>query len=143
MGGTICRCSRQEDQVSKSILWLPWYYVNGLMEAIRFAEETLGRPPNGFEIFIAMQKQKRLAINNIYVMMAILFSMVREDLIYIEKNVYRYSLYKQEGFETYSELFRRHWPAGYECNSSGLVVPTTARLIDFRQFKAILLSTDE
>ena len=113
------------------------------MEAIRFAEETLGRPPNGFEIFIAMQKQKRLAINNIYVMMAILFSMVREDLIYIEKNVYRYSLYKQEGFETYSELFRRHWPTGYECNSSGLVVPTTARLIDFRQFKAILLSTDE
>ena len=75
--------------------------------------------------------------------MAILFSILREDLIYVDRNVYRYSLYKHKGFETYSELFRRHWPTGYECNSRGLVVPTTARLIDFRQLKTILLSTDE
>ena len=143
MGGTICRCSRQQDQVSKSILWLPWYYVNRILEAIRFAEESLGRPPTFNEILISLQKTKGLVLNDIHVVGAVFLSILREDLIYVDRNGLKISLNKHEGFETYSELFRRHWPTGYGCNSRGLVVPTTARLIDFRQLKAILLSTDE
>ena len=54
MGGTICR-SRPETQVSRSIINLPWYFVNRFLDSVRIAEEKLGHPPAIFEIFVTME----------------------------------------------------------------------------------------
>ena len=51
MGGTIC-ISRQNEQVGRAILWLPWFYVNKFLDAVNTAERKLGRPPTPCEIFI-------------------------------------------------------------------------------------------
>ena len=50
MGGTICRCDRREDQVSKALVSLPWFFTNKFLAATREAEEILDRPPTCFEI---------------------------------------------------------------------------------------------
>ena len=55
MGGTICRAGRSDDQVSKSLLWLPWYFVNRFIESTRLAEEILGRPATIQEIFVTLE----------------------------------------------------------------------------------------
>lgn len=68
-------------------------------------------------------------MDNIYQLAAILFSMLREDIIYSDKHSYRYTVNKQEGYYTYSELFRTKFPVGYACDSLGRVVATTARTI--------------
>ena len=142
MGGTICRMGRNPDQVSRGTLWLPWFFVNKFLEALRIAEETLGRPPNVPEIFVTLRDTQGHTQNSVLECGAILFAILREDLIYIERNAYRYSLYKHEGFETYSEIFRRYWPEGYACDSMGRVVPTTARRVNFKQLRATLTSSD-
>ena len=142
MGGTICRAGRSRDQVSRSILWLPWYFVNRFLEATRIAEETLGHPPTVFEIFVTLKETQGSTVNNVFEVVAVLFSMLREDLIYCSKNSDRYSVHKQEGYLNYSEIFRKHFPNGYACDPKGRVVPTTARRVNYRQLKGILTSTD-
>ena len=69
--------------------------------------------------------------------------MLREDLIYVDKNAYRYTSVKQEGYYSYSEIFRRYWPEGYRCDSKGRVEATTARVVNFKHLKEVLMSKDE
>lgn len=57
MGGTICRASREPNQVSKALLWLPWYFVNRFLESTRVAEETLGKPPTCIQIFVVLRER--------------------------------------------------------------------------------------
>ena len=113
MGGTICRTSRDNEQVSKSILWLPWYFVNRFVESTRIAEEVLGRPPTSMEVFVTLSDTYGKTVNNIYEVVAILFSLLREDLIFSDLNSYRYTVNKQEGYYSYSEIFRLKFPIGY------------------------------
>ena len=51
MGGTICR-SREETQVSKSLLWLPYWFVDKFLNSLRTAETILGEPPTSIQIFM-------------------------------------------------------------------------------------------
>ena len=74
---------------------------------------------------------------------AILVSILREDIIYSDKHSYRYTINKQDGYYTYSELFRMKFPVGYGCDSGGRVIATTARTISLPQLKSILKSKDE
>ena len=134
MGGTICR-SRADGQVSKSQLWLPFYFVNRFVESTRIAEETLGKPPTVFEIFTVMDQNFGRAVNNIYQLVAILFSLLREDLIYSDEHSYRYTVNKQEGYYNYTELFSKKFPAGYACDSIGRVIPTTARVVNLHEMR--------
>jgi len=131
MGGTICRTSRTDGQVSKSLLWLPWYFVNRFLDSTRAAEDILGHPPTVQEIFVTLEANHGKTVNNIYEAVAILFSLLREDLIYSDIHSFRYSCNKQEGFFTYSELFRMRFPTGYVCDSLGKVQPTTAQTVNY------------
>ena len=143
MGGTICRAGRQPDQVSKSLLWLPWYFVNRLLESTREAEEILGRPPTVMEMFMTLEANHGKTLNNIYELVAVLFSLLREDIIYSDMHSYRYTLTKQEGFYTYSELFRIRFADKYSVDSLGRVIPTTARTLNLNQLREMFISTDE
>ena len=143
MGGTICRTGRQQEQVSKSILWLPWYFVNRFLESVTVAEQTLGHPPTIMQIFTTLEERFGKTVNNIYEAVAILFALLREDMLYSDLNSYRYTITKQEGFYTYSEIFRLRFPEGYKCDSMGRVIPTTARRIKLNELKAVMTSQDE
>ena len=66
MGGTICRVGRQKDQVSKSILWMPWYFVNRFLESVRIAEEELGTPPTTMQIFATLAAKYGNVVDDIY-----------------------------------------------------------------------------
>ena len=142
MGGTICR-SRDQDQVSKSILWLPWYFVNRLLESTRIAEQTLGHPPTVLQIFVTLHERYGRVLENIYQAVAVLFAILREDLIYSDLHSYRYTCTKQEGYYTYSEIFRMKFPEGYMCDPLGRVMPTTARRLNLMHLRSVMTSQDE
>ena len=55
MGGTICRMGRSPEQVSRAHLYLPWFFVNQIMQAAELAEDTLGHPPTIMEIFVTLE----------------------------------------------------------------------------------------
>ena len=143
MGGTICRSSRQTEQVSKSILWLPWYFVNRFLESTRIAEDVLGRPPTLVEIFVTLNDTYGKTVNNIFEVGAILFSLLREDLIYADLLSYRYTVNKQEGYFSYSEIFQKKFPFGYVCDKQGRVVPSIARRVNLNNLRNVLTSQDE
>ena len=103
----------------------------------------MGRPPTIVEIFVTLSDTYGKTVNNIYELVAVLYSILREDLMYTDEHSYRYTLTKQEGFYNYSEIFRRRFPLGYECDKLGRVVPTTAKRVNMRYLRELLTSTDE
>ena len=143
MGGTICRCSRSQDQVSRAILWLPWYFVNRILDSTRIAEELLGSPATIVQILVVMSDKYGKTLNNIYELAAVLVSLYREDIIYSDVNFYHFTCTRQEGYYTYSEIFRLKFNSGYACDSIGRVMPTEARRINLEEHRAIMLSTDD
>ena len=68
MGGTICVCNRSKNQVTKSLLWLPFFITNKMFDCIRTAEEKLGgKPPTVLEVFVEMRiRYKELPLKNVY-----------------------------------------------------------------------------
>lgn len=60
-----------------------------------------------------------------------------------DEHSYRYTVHKQEGYYSYSELFRKKFPDGYTCDSSGRVTPTTARTINLNDLMRTMVSKDE
>jgi len=85
MGGTCCVASRKDDQVAKAILWLPWFYVDRFLQAIDYAEDILGRPPNTLEIYAALNARFSVPVRNCYETAAIILSIYREDMVYTDE----------------------------------------------------------
>ena len=143
MGGTICICSRPDDQVSKSLAWLPWYLVSKFLAAIDFAEKELGRPPQVMQIFITLEVRFNSPIQNPYQCCAVLFSLQREDMIYSDDQCTSYTRKKQEGYYTYSELFRKRFGDDYSVNSFGAAIPKLAKTVNYDLLVNVLKSKDE
>ena len=94
-------------------------------------------------MFVTINDTYGKTVNNIYEAVAILFSLLREDLIYSDLHSYRYTVNKQEGYYSYSEIFRLKFPVGYDCDKVGRVVPTTARRVNMNELRGIMTSQDE
>ena len=105
MGGTICR-SRHPDQVSRSMLPLPWIYVNQFIKSAEIAEEALGEAPTVLQIFKVLQEIYDSPVANCFELAAVLCSILREDLIFVDKICAKWTVHKREGFFSYSELFK-------------------------------------
>ena len=69
--------------------------------------------------------------------------MLREEIIYTDVLSYRYTVHRQEGYYSYSELFRMKFSPGYVCDSLGRVEASTARTINLQGLFDILKSKDE
>ena len=82
------------------------------------------------EIFMTLEANHGKTLNNIYEAVAILFSLLREDLIYSDMHSYRYTCVKQEGYHTYTELFRIRFGDKYTCDSIGRCIPSGAKTIN-------------
>jgi len=92
------------------------------------------------EVFVTLNDTYGKTVNNIYEVGAVLFSLLREDLLYADEHSYRYTVNKQEGFYNYSEIFQRKFPTGYACDKVGRVVPTTARRVNLSNLLYVLTS---
>jgi hypothetical protein len=107
MGGTICACHRKNDQVAKGLIWLPYFYVNRILDCIVTAEEKIGQPPTTIDIFCEIkQRYPSIPVNNIFEGAAVLSTLFREDLIYTNASCEQYSAHRHDGFHSYSEMFR-------------------------------------
>ena len=141
MGGTICTCSRQEGQVGRSILWLPWYIVNKFLASVDAAEDALGHPPNVVEIFCQMEASFDMPVKNIYELAAVLTSLQREDVIFADSTCFRYTRQKKEGYFSYTEIFNKKFP-GYALDKKQRVIADTAKTVNFEQLLTCLKSSD-
>lgn len=97
-----------------------------MLDSTKKAEQILGRPSTILEIFMTLEANHGKTLNNIFEAGAILFSLLREDIIYSDMHSYRYTCVKQEGYFTYSELFRIRYGDRYCCDSIGRIIPTGA-----------------
>lgn len=124
MGGTICVCNRPSTQATKSLIWLPYFITNKLIDCIRSAEDKLGgKPPSCLEVFVEMKTRfKELPINNVYEGAAVLASLMREDWVYTNKTGSHVSLVRHPDFFTFSEQAKKHFGVNYEFASNGTVV---------------------
>ena len=95
------------------------------------------------QILIVLEENYGKTLNNIYELVAVLFALLREDLIFSDLHSYKYTTTKQEGYYTYSEIFRLKFPTGYTCDSMGRVIPAGARRINLEEHRALMISTDE
>ena len=48
------------------MLWLPYWYVNRFIEAVNYAEDVMGHPPNIVEIFVALEHLGKNPIQDLY-----------------------------------------------------------------------------
>ena len=143
MGGTICIC-RSKDQVGKSLLWLPYFITNKMIDSIISAEEKLGKPPGSIEIFVEMKQRHNIPnVNNIFEGAAVITSLYREDMIFANDVASNFSVTRHEGFLTYSERFRKLFGDGYATARDGSVVVKTARTINLKKLNNMLRSKDE
>ena len=142
MGGTICR-SREETQISKSLLWLPYWFVDKFLNSTRAAEEILGQPPTSMQIFVQLTNDHGEVVKDVYQVSAVLFSLLREDILYSDAHSYKYTTEKKEGYYSYTELFQMKHKGGYTCDQLGRVVGAGARTINLNTLRNILISTDE
>ena len=93
------------------------------------------------EIFKTLSDNFRSPIKNSWETAAVLATLLREDILFVDKILYRWTVRKQEGFFSYSEIFRIRFSDVYGCDPlTGRVVPVTAKTVNYPQLKSILLS---
>ena len=77
-----------------------------------------------------------------YEVAAILYSLLREDLIFADEHCYQYTCVKKQGFYSYSDLFKMKFPSGYICDKNGRIAPSTARVLNLKELMGIYKSKD-
>ena len=78
-----------------AIVSLPWFVVNPLLKAVQETEDLLGHPGNFMQIFYTLSIRQNVSIKNIYQCAAVMFSLLREDLLYTDApKAYRWTLNK-------------------------------------------------
>ena len=124
MGGTCC-VAREKDHKGKSLLWLPWYVTDRMIHCVNIAEEILGRPPTGIEIFAVIEElgynDTMMPVNDAYATAGLMFSMLREHMVMTDEVGYRFTTKKHKGYFTYTEIFDKKFP-GYMCGEHQEVV---------------------
>jgi hypothetical protein len=72
-----------------------------------------------------------------------MLSMHREDLIYGDKSMYRFTTRAREGFTTFSDVFRQRYPGYLLDTEKHTVYAKSAETLNARDHVALLLSKDE
>ena len=146
MGGTICRRDRQPGQIGRGLLPLPWFLMKNLMDAAAEAEDILGHPPTIQEMFVILDKKNLTKIlRDPYTIAGLMSTLLREDIVYVDSIAYRWTVRKQEGYFSYSELFTKYY-GGAEMHGTmpdGRIVARKARTVNYTQLVNILKSKDQ
>ena len=134
MGGTICR-SRDSEQIGRGLLPMPWFMVKSVLKAIADAEEMLGYPPTIMEIFVALKitQGSSWMLKDCYQVAAVIVTLLREDMVFVDKISYRWTVRKSEGYFSFSELFLKHYGSTdmYGTLKNGAIFANQARTINY------------
>ena len=116
--------NRRNDQVAKSILPMPYYYVNPLLNAVNSAEKKLFRPPSIIEVLVEFNHlyPKLKIIEHIYQVQPALASLIREDWLYVDDEAWHCSTHKHTGYMNFSEKFTHHFGTNYSIDKLGACV---------------------
>ena len=79
-----------------------------------------------------------------YKIEAVMYSLLREDIIFLDSIAHRWSVRKQEGFYRFSELFRKHYGTTdfYGTLSNGSIYARQARTVNYSELVRVLKSKD-
>jgi len=102
----------------------------------------MGGPPTALEIFAHLNRGSSLPINNAYEVAAILATLHREEMVFVDKNFVRWTVRKKDGYMTFSELFLMRYGEGYGCSPTGGIIATTARTVKYSTLVELLKSRD-
>ena len=139
----MCVCSRPEGQESKALLSLPGFFVSKFLKAIDHAEEKLGKPPNCMQIYVTLEDELGGGVKSIYEVCAVVFSLLREEIIFCDEMAECFSRERSETMLSYSDFFNKKFGNGqYRCLDSGQIVAKRARTVNLTYLLNILRSKD-
>jgi len=129
------------------MLWLPWWMVDRILLACDIAEERIGRPVTGVEIFAVFSENNMndftMPVNDVYTVAAVIMSMLREHKLYTEPLAYYFTTKPKEGYHTFQYLFDQKYGPGYTLGHNQEVVPCgDTKSLNFNELWGILRSTD-
>ena len=85
------------------------------MAAAQEAEEILGHPPTILEIFFILEKNNfSLPVRDPFIVAAIMTTLLREDMVFVDKICQRWSIRKQDGFFSFTELMQINYGTANE-----------------------------
>ena len=139
----MCICNRPENQESQALLMMPGFFVNKFLRAIDLAEEKLGKSPNVMQIYVVLADDFGSPVKNIYEAAGVVFSLLREEIIYCDENAEYFSRTKSETMLSYSDFFSKNFGKDqYQCMKGGEIVAKRARTINLTYLLNILRSKD-
>ena len=146
MGGTCCVMQRDKLQVGRSILNMPFWQVNKIMQAIEECEEVLKSPPTCLEVYAHIIKEEMGAyvfVKSGFDTEAILLSLLREDRIATDALCTKFTVnLEAKGYQTFSQLFKSNFTEGYKIDDNNLAEVTTAKTVKFEDHLKLLKSKD-
>jgi len=115
-----------------------------LLKALNETEELLDRPTSVHEVYsyLKMNQQLDTELLNPWTFGCYFLGLHREDLIYADKNIYRFSTRAREGFMSFSEHFRQRYPGYLLDEKIGTVYASSAKVLNAKEHVALLLSKD-
>lgn len=90
--------------------------VDRVLRACDIAEERLGKPPTGIQIFEVVIESGfndfAFPVNDVYKVCAILMSLLREHKLFCDKVGYTFTTRRRENYFLFTEIFDGMYP-GY------------------------------
>ena len=83
-------------------------------------------------------------VGDIYKIAPIVTTIMREDILFVDKISYRYSVRKSEGFFSFSELLVKHYGSAelYGTRRNGTLFARQARTVNYSELVSVLTSKD-
>lgn len=117
-----------------------------MLRACDIAEEILGKPPTGIQIFEVLKEQGfvdfAFPVDSIYKVSGVLFSLMREHMLFCDKVGYTFTTQRREGYFLFTEIFDQMYP-GYTMGVNQEVVPAPGtKTVNFNLLWDVLRSKD-
>ena len=116
-----------------------------MIAAAQEAEEILGHPPTIIEMFFILEKNNfSLPVRDPFIVAAIITTLLREDMVFVDKICYRWSARKREGFYNFTELMQINYGTAnqYGLLNGKRIVAQNARTVNYSLLSTILKSRD-
>ena len=128
------------------MLYLPFFVRSRILWSIEEGEAIKGSPVNIPEILAVFSINYTTKLTQGY-MWAFLYNLYREDLFYADKKHTCWSMSNEgegkEGFETFSERFRRLYPGYVLDKNMRIRAGSATKTINLKQLCNLLKSKDE
>lgn len=130
--------------MARAHVTLPWFVTSRFMHAIQLAQDKKeGKPVFFAEIMVVLNKTyPNIPIKDTNKALAVAMSLIREDWVYVDEMGYYMSITRQEGLNTFTEIFRKHFGEKYAIDRTGALIPNGCVVRDLDEQIAFLKSKD-